>query len=48
LSNPNSSVAKRIDGLANLFAAAICKVTNDQPAGVCSSSGVVAAAGRLG
>jgi Domain of unknown function (DUF929) len=48
LSHPNSSTAKRLEGMANLFAAAICKVTNGRPAHVCSSSGVLASAGRLG
>jgi hypothetical protein len=48
LANPLSPIARRIDGLANLFTAAICKVTKDRPAGVCTSPGVVAAgAARL-
>jgi Domain of unknown function (DUF929) len=48
LANPNSPIAQHIDGLANLFAAAICKATNQTPAAVCNSAGVLAAgAARL-
>jgi Domain of unknown function (DUF929) len=43
LANPHDRIARRIDGLANLFTAAICKVTNGRPARVCNSHGVVAA-----
>jgi hypothetical protein len=43
LATATSPVAQRIDGLANLFAAAICKTTNNLPATVCTSSGVLAA-----
>ncbi len=38
LSNPNSPVAKAILGNANYLTAAICKVTNNQPSNVCTSS----------
>jgi len=41
--NPASSVGKDIDGAANVITAAICRLTKDQPAGVCSSGGVTAA-----
>ena len=34
-------------GTANIITAAICKQTGGQPANVCSSSGVVAAAKHL-
>jgi thiol-disulfide isomerase/thioredoxin len=44
---PSSTVAKDIDGAANIITAAICKITNGQPGGVCSSAGVTAAAGSL-
>jgi len=44
---PSSPVAKDIDGAANIISAAICKITNGQPADVCSSAGVTAAAGSL-
>jgi hypothetical protein len=39
LSNPNSPVAKAIDGTANYITAAICKgMTGNQPASVCTST----------
>jgi Domain of unknown function (DUF929) len=38
LSNQNSSVAKAIDGVANYMTAAICKLTVNQPANVCTTS----------
>lgn len=36
LSDPNSTIAQGVDGSANLITAVICKLTNDQPASVCS------------
>jgi thiol-disulfide isomerase/thioredoxin len=36
LSNPNSAVAKAVDGTANYFTAAICKMTGNQPASACT------------
>ena len=48
LNDPNSPVAKGIDGAANVLTAAICKVTNNAPANVCTASGVTAAAASLG
>jgi Domain of unknown function (DUF929) len=44
LAEPRNPIARHIDGLANLFTAAICKVTKGRPAGVCRSRGVLAAA----
>jgi len=41
--DPSSPVARDIDGAANMITAAICKLTNGQPAGVCTSAGVKAA-----
>jgi len=38
LSNPNSPVAKAIDGTANYITAAICKMTGNQPASACTST----------
>jgi Domain of unknown function (DUF929) len=38
LSNPNSAVAKAIDGTANYITAAICKLTNNQPASACTAT----------
>jgi hypothetical protein len=45
--NPNSSVGQSVDGAANSITAAICKITNNAPAAVCSSAGAVAGAGSL-
>ena len=47
MQDPSSQVARDIDGAANTLTAAICKVTNGQPGGVCTSTGVKAAAGSL-
>jgi hypothetical protein len=38
LSNPNSPVAKAVDGTANYITAAICKMTGNQPASACTST----------
>jgi Domain of unknown function (DUF929) len=43
LAAAHNRIALRVDGLANLFAAAICRVTKGRPAGVCRSHGVLAA-----
>jgi hypothetical protein len=43
LATAHNRIARHVDGLANLFAAAICKVTKGRPAGVCKSHGVLAA-----
>lgn len=40
LADPHNRVARQVDGLANLFTAAICQVTNGRPGGVCNSRGV--------
>jgi hypothetical protein len=47
LADAHSPVARHIDGLANLFSAAICSTTGGRPGGVCNSSGVRAAGGPL-
>ncbi len=47
LARPKTAIAKSIDGLANLFTAAICKVTGGHPVKVCQSRGVVAVRDRL-
>lgn len=47
LNDPSTPLAKAIDGAANTMTAAICRLTNNQPTNVCTSSGVTAAAGRL-
>jgi hypothetical protein len=38
LSNPDSSVAKAIDGTANYITAVICKMTGNQPASACTAT----------
>lgn len=47
LAKSDTVIAKSVDGLANLFSAAICKVTRGEPTSVCTSHGVVAAARHL-
>jgi hypothetical protein len=42
--DPSSTVARDIDGAANVITAAICTMTSGQPGGVCSSAGVTTAA----
>jgi Domain of unknown function (DUF929) len=38
LSNPNSAVAKGVDGTANYITAAICQLTGNQPASACTTT----------
>ncbi len=38
LHNPNSAAAKAVDGTANYFTAAICKMTGNQPASACTTT----------
>jgi thiol-disulfide isomerase/thioredoxin len=45
--DPSSSVAKGVLGAANYITAAICKITNNAPASVCSAPAVTAMAGKL-
>ena len=47
LANPSSPVGQAIDAAANHITAAICKITNNQPGSVCSSSGVTSASGSI-
>src|SRR5262249_20580020 len=47
LSDPNSSIAKSVDGAANLITAALCELTNNRPAAVCRSGGVLTASAAL-
>lgn len=47
LSDPNSAVAKAVDGTANVITAALCKLTDNKPADVCTSAAVTAAASTL-
>ena len=48
MQDPSTDIAKAVDGTANVIAAALCRLTKDQPATVCSSKGVQAAAAKLG
>jgi hypothetical protein len=47
LADPTNPIAQHIDGLANVFTAAICAATSGKPTSVCASKGVTAAAARL-
>jgi len=47
LSNPSSPVAQGVDGSANTLTAALCTLTGDKPAAVCTSSAVTAAKDAL-
>jgi thiol-disulfide isomerase/thioredoxin len=47
LHNPSSPVAQGADGSANLFTAAICKVTGNLPASVCTTAPVSTIEGKL-
>ncbi len=38
LHNPNSAVAQAVNGTANYFTAAICKMTGNQPASACTAA----------
>jgi hypothetical protein len=48
LQQPDSPQAQAILGSANLLTAAICKITSDQPPGVCSGAAIKAIEGQLG
>jgi hypothetical protein len=47
LSDPSSPIAKQVLATANMVTAAICQLTDGQPANVCTSPGVTSAAGSL-
>ncbi len=47
LSNPSDPIAQAVGGTANAFTALICKLTNNQPASVCTSAAVTAYQGKL-
>ena len=47
LSQPASADARGIDGAANMLTAAMCTLTGNQPAAVCSSAAVTSANGAL-
>jgi hypothetical protein len=48
LKDPSNPITKAVIGSANVYTAAICKLTGNQPAKVCSTEAVTAAAGKLG
>jgi hypothetical protein len=48
LKDPSSPIAKAVDASANVYTAAICKLTNNHPAKVCSTDTVTQAAAKLG
>lgn len=47
LADPNSTIARAVDGTANYLTASFCSLTGDKPAAVCTSAGVSAAAAKL-
>jgi thiol-disulfide isomerase/thioredoxin len=47
MSDPSSDIAKAVDGSANVLTAAICDVTNGQPANVCTAKAVTASTSKL-
>ena len=47
LADPTSAIAKGVLGTANVITAAVCRLTNNTPSSVCTSSGVTAAAAKL-
>jgi hypothetical protein len=47
LADPDDTVAQAVDGSANVLTAALCDVTGQQPASVCTSAGVTTAAAVL-
>jgi Domain of unknown function (DUF929) len=47
LANPADPIAQQVLGAANQMTAAICKLTNGQPAAVCTSAAVTAATAAL-
>jgi hypothetical protein len=48
LTQPDSAQAKAIVGSANLITAAVCKMTSDQPAAVCSTATIQSLESKLG
>ncbi|MFG1909564.1 DUF929 family protein [Kribbella sp. NPDC048928] len=48
LKDPSNPITKAVIGSANVYTAAICKLTNNQPAKVCSTDTVTQAASKLG
>jgi hypothetical protein len=48
LVDPSNPMAQNIDGTANILTAAICNLTNNQPAQVCTTPTITAAKAKLG
>ena len=48
MNDPSSDIGKAVDGTANLITARLCTLTGQQPAAVCKSPGVSAAAKAMG
>jgi len=48
LHDPSSPITQNVAGAANYGTGAICKMTNNQPSDVCSSSAVTAVQSNLG
>jgi Domain of unknown function (DUF929) len=47
IADPSTSISKAVLGSANVISAQLCALTNNQPAAVCTSPGVTAAASSL-
>jgi thiol-disulfide isomerase/thioredoxin len=47
LHNPSSPVAQGANGSANLFTAAICRITGNQPTSVCNAAPIAALKGQI-
>jgi hypothetical protein len=47
LHNPSSPVAQGANGSANLFTAAICRITGDQPTSVCNAAPIATLKGQI-
>lgn len=47
MQDPSTDIAKAVDGMANVWTAAICDLNGGKPANVCTSSGVTTAAAAL-
>ena len=46
IADPSTAISKAVLGSANVISARLCQLTNNQPANVCTSSGVTAAAAQ--
>jgi hypothetical protein len=47
IADPSTTIGKAVLGSANVISAQVCQLTNNQPANVCTSAGVTAAAASL-